>query len=64
MKMTVSQAFEAYTRLLPVLSLPPAKDEKERRGNTEEFKSVFLEILKENECDATTPFVDESGAKT
>jgi hypothetical protein len=64
MKMTISEAIEAYTKLLPALSVPPTKDEEERRANTEMFRSAFLEILEETGFDEKTLFLDENAPKT
>jgi hypothetical protein len=64
MKMTTSEAIEAYSKLLPALSVPPAKEEEGRSQNTEAFKAAFVDILKSVGYDAETPFMDENGPKT
>jgi hypothetical protein len=64
MQMTISEAIEAYTKLLPALSVPPAKDEEERKANTEMFRSAFLEILEGTGYDEKSLFLDENAPKT
>jgi hypothetical protein len=63
MRLPVSKAIEAYVKLVRVIPTEPAKDEEEKKHNTEAFKSVFLEVLKEADCDQDTLMLDPQGTK-
>jgi hypothetical protein len=62
--MTASEAIEAYTRLLPALSVAPAKDDDEKGRNTEVFRESFLLVLANAGYDAETPMLDDDAPKT
>ena len=51
-------------KLVRVLPTKRAKDDEERKKNTEVFKSAFTEVLKEAGFEPNTPMLDDnSGAK-
>jgi hypothetical protein len=61
--MSPSQAIEAYMKLEKVMPKKPAKDDQERSQNSTEFKTAFIEVLKEAGFEADTPMVDENMPK-
>jgi hypothetical protein len=63
LRLTPSHAIEAYMKLDAVMPKNPAKDEKERKKNSMEFKAAFEEVLKEAGFEADTPMVDENMPK-
>jgi hypothetical protein len=63
LRLSPSQAIEAYMKLVPVMPNEPAKNDEERKRNTEAFKTVFVEILNEVGFDQSTPMLDNEGAK-
>jgi hypothetical protein len=48
-----------------VQALPtePAKDDDEKKRNTEVFKSAFTEVLKEAGFEPNAPMLDNNGVK-
>lgn len=62
--MSPSQALEAYMKLLPYLAVGPAKDDEERKRNTEAFEAAFTKILIDTGLSADTPLLDETAPKT
>jgi hypothetical protein len=63
MRLPVSKAIEAYVRLVQVIPTKPAKDEEEKKRNTEAFKSVFREVLKGAGLDQDTPMLNTEGTE-
>jgi hypothetical protein len=63
LRLSPSKAIEAYMKLVAVIPKEPAKDDDERKINTEEFKAVFLEVLEDAGFDQNTPMLDQDGAK-
>ena len=61
--MSTSDAIEAYQKLVSVIPTQTAKTEEERKLNTEAFKAVFLQVLKEAGFDQNAPMLDKDGAK-
>ena len=51
MRLTPSQATEAYKKLEPALSIGPTEDEEVRERNMDTFKKAFTEILEEHGFD-------------
>jgi len=50
-------------KLAAVIPYTPAKDDEERKRNTEAFRDIFLGILQEAGFDADTPMIDDSTPK-
>jgi hypothetical protein len=63
LRLSPSKAIEAYMKLAAVIPNAPAKDDEERRGNTEAFRNIFLGILQDAGFDADTPMIDDSMPK-
>jgi hypothetical protein len=63
LRLSPSQAIEAYVKLEAVMPKNPAKDEQERSQNSTAFKTAFVEVLKEAGFEADTPMVDENMPK-
>ena len=64
LRLSPSQAIEAYMKLEAVMPTKPAKDDQERSGNSAAFKTAFMEVIKEAGFEADTPMVDENMPKT
>jgi hypothetical protein len=58
LRLSPSQAIEAYMKLDAVMPKEPAKDDEERSRNSEAFKTAFLEVLNEGGFEADTPMAD------
>jgi hypothetical protein len=63
LRLSPSKAIEAYLKLVAVIPNEPAKDDEERKLNTEKFKAVFMEVLGDAGFDENTPMLDEGSAK-
>ena len=63
LRLSPSKAIEAYMKLVVVMPNEPAKDEDERKKNSEEFKAAFIEVLEDAGFDQDTPMLDEDGTK-
>jgi hypothetical protein len=63
LRLSPSQAIEAYMKLETVIPKNPAKDDKARTQNSIEFKAVFTEVLKEAGFEPDAPMVDENMPK-
>ncbi len=63
LRFSLSQAIEAYTKLMLVIPTEPAKNDKEREENSRAFKAGLLEVLEEASIDPNAPMLDESGPK-
>ena len=63
LRLSPSKAIEAYMKLVVVIPNEPAKDEDERKKDTEEFKAVFIEVFEDAGFDQHTPMLDEDGTK-
>jgi hypothetical protein len=50
-------------KLAAAMPNAPAKDDEERKRNTEAFSDMFLGILQEAGFDAATPMIDDSMPK-
>jgi hypothetical protein len=61
--LTSSEAISAYRKLEPALSVGPAKDDKERKRNSEEFETAFREVLSDAGFDADTPMITTDATK-
>ncbi len=64
LRLSPSKAIEAYMKLAAVIPNAPAKDDEERKRNTEAFKTTFVDILREVGLDHDTPMIDDSMPKT
>ena len=62
--MTTSKAIKVYMKLMPVMPIEAAKDEQERKDNTESFKAVFIDVLKDAGLEPNAPMLDHEGTKT
>ena len=63
LRLSPSQAIEAYVKLEAVMPTKPAKDDAERSRNSAAFRTAFVEVLKEAGFEADTPMVDENMPK-
>ena len=63
MRLSPSQAIEAYMKLEAVMPTKPAKDDEERTRNSTAFRTAFIEVLKEAGLEADAPMVDENMPK-
>jgi hypothetical protein len=63
LRLSPSSAIEAYIRLVPIIPTQAARSDEERKGNSEAFKAVFIEVLEDAGFDKNTPMVDEDGPK-
>jgi hypothetical protein len=63
LRMSPSMAIKAYMKLVRVLPTEPAKDDDERKRNTETFKAAFKEALKEAGFEPNAPMLDDNGVK-
>jgi hypothetical protein len=63
LRLSPSQAIEAYMKLEAVMPSKPANGEEERKRNSTLFKTAFLEVLKDAGFEADTPMVDENMPK-
>jgi hypothetical protein len=61
-----SEAINAYQKLAPALSVEPAKDDKERKRNSDAFEAAFREVLSDAGFEADTPMIttDTTKART
>ena len=50
-------------KLMPVLSLEPTSDDAQRKRNSEMFRTLFQEVLKDSGFEPDEPMLDEDGAK-
>jgi hypothetical protein len=66
MGLTPSQAINAYLKLEPSLSVGTAKDDQERKRNSEAFETAFREVLVDSglEADALMVTPDTTKART
>jgi hypothetical protein len=58
-----SEAIKAYRKLEPALSVGPAKDDKERKRNSEAFEAAFLEVLSDAGFEAEAPMITTNTTK-
>ena len=63
LRLSPSKAIEVYMKLVAVIPEEQAKDDDERKRNTEEFKAAFIEVLEDADLDQHTPMLDEDGTK-
>ena len=63
LRLSPSKAIEAYMKLVRVLPTKPAKDDDERKKNTEIFKAAFTEVLEEAGFEPNAPMLDDNGVK-
>jgi hypothetical protein len=63
LRLSLSNAIEAYMRLVAVIPTEPAKDEEERKVNSEVFKAAFSDVLKDAGFEPDSPMVDETAPK-
>lgn len=64
LRMSISQAIEAYKRLLPALSVEPSKDPEERKRNSEAFEMAFTQVLVDAGFSPDTLMLDNTAPKT
>lgn len=62
--MPISEAIEAYKKLLPVLSVEPSKDEEERKRNSQAFETAFTQVLIDAGFSLDTLMLDDTTPKT
>ena len=60
LRLSPSQAIEAYMKLDAVMPKESAKDDQEKSRNSAAFKTAFLEVINEAGFDADTLMVDEN----
>ena len=63
LRLPPSKAIEAYMKLAAVMPNAPARDDEERKENTEAFRKTFIDILKEADLGPDTPMIDDSMPK-
>lgn len=63
LRLTASKSIDVYLKLSTVIPFKPAKDDAERKRNTEAFQKIFKEILEDNGLSADTPMLDNTGPK-
>jgi hypothetical protein len=63
LRLSPSKAIEAYMKLVWALPTEPAKDDEERKRNTEAFKVAFTEVLEEAGFEPNAPMLDDNGVK-
>jgi hypothetical protein len=63
LRLSPSKAIEAYVKLVAIIPNEPAKNDGERKRNTEEFKAAFMEVLEGIGFDEHTAMLDEDGPK-
>ena len=63
LRLSPSKAIEAYMKLVRALPTEPAKDDDERKKNTEAFKVAFTEVLEEAGFEPNAPMLDDHGVK-
>jgi len=63
LRLSPSQAIEAYMKLEAAMPKGPAKDDQERSRNSTAFKTAFAEVIKEAGFEPDTPMVDENMPK-
>jgi hypothetical protein len=61
LRLSPSNAIEAYEKLVPVIPTHAAKGEEERKTNTEAFKAVFVKVLEDAGFDKNTPMLEKDG---
>jgi hypothetical protein len=59
LRLSPSKAIEAYMKLVVVMPNEQAKDEDERKKNTEESRAAFIEVLENAGFDQHTAMLDE-----
>jgi hypothetical protein len=66
MGLTPSQAIDAHLKLKPALSVGPAKDDDERKRNSEAFDVAFRGVLSDAGLEPNAPMVvtDTTKART
>jgi hypothetical protein len=50
-------------KLMPALSFEPASDDAQKKKNSETFKILFQEVLKDSGFEPDEPMLDKDGAK-
>jgi hypothetical protein len=63
LRLSPSKATEAYMKLVAVIPNEAAKNDEERKRNTEEFRVAFIEVLEDAGFDHDTLMMDEDGTK-
>jgi hypothetical protein len=61
--LTPTEAIDAYMKLEPALSVGPAKDDEERKRNSEAFEAAFIQVLSDVKLDADAPMLDPDTSK-
>jgi hypothetical protein len=61
--LTPRQAIHAYLKLEPALSVGPAKDDEERKRNSEAFESAFTQVLSDAGLKADALMLDPDTSK-
>jgi hypothetical protein len=61
--LSLSNAIDAYTRLVAVIPTQPVRDDEERKINSEAFRAVFLDVLKDAGFEPDSPMIDEAAPK-
>lgn len=64
MRMTPSQAIDAYMKVAHLISVKPTQNDEERKSNSERFESAFRNVLEEASLKPDTPLLDKEGTKT
>jgi hypothetical protein len=63
LRLSPSQAIDAYMKLEAVIPMKPAKYDQARIKNSTVFRAAFTEVLKEAGFEPDTPMVDENMPK-
>jgi hypothetical protein len=63
LRLSPSQAIEAYMKLDAVMPKKPTKNDEERTQNSTAFKTAFLEVLNEAGFESDTPMADDDMPK-
>jgi hypothetical protein len=61
--LTPSKAIEAYAKLVVAIPTQAAKNEEERKTNSEVFQAAFIKILEGAGFDENTPMLEKDGAQ-
>ena len=63
LRLSPSQAIEAYMKLEATMPTEPTKNDQERIQNSTAFNAAFLEVLKDAGFEADAPMLDENMPK-
>ena len=61
LRLTPSKSIQAYMKLMPALQ--PASDDVQRKRNSEMFRTLFQEVLKDSGFEPDEPMLEEDVVK-